>query len=518
MRGKSAMKILRRLLSTVNCQLLTVIFLFSLFTLTLTLVSPHTVHAQNCEPGTPPTDAEAIDKINKCAIERNVFDDKIFNLNQIAGTTDSLYNLLTGVSSLHPETNKITQNTGALAASGNLVAAMYSTPPVSGVQYFAQKIRDVNPVKPAYAQQGTIGFDALKPVQEVWTVFRNISYIGFVLVFVIMGFMIMFRAHISPQAVATVQDSVPRIVIALVLVTFSYALAGLMIDIMFLLLNVIIRALEATPLLDNGQYVFEKNVFSVITGSWKNVFVSVFDAVKGQIDQVLDLPLKLDKLFGFFGGTIAGLVIGIALLFIMFRIFLMLLMAYAMIILLTMAAPFFFLIQALPGRNGAGEWFKQMASNVAAFQTVALMFIFAGILGGIEELGGSGAGAIQHGQVNQFPLFAAGIDTQVIGFLIGIGFLLLTPSAAELVKNAIGAKGPQMGAGIGASLGAGAGVVGAGARAGAGYAYPGSPVGKFFRGRKAQEEEKFQESTNTGMYSKEQTAYRENIAKIAKKP
>src|SRR3989344_6582363 len=130
------MKILRRLLSTVNCQLLTVIFLFSLFTLTLTLVSPHTVHAQNCEPGTPPTDAEAIDKINKCAIERNVFDDKIFNLNQIAGTTDSLYNLLTGVSRLHPETNDVTASSGALSASSHLVAALYSQPPASGVQYF----------------------------------------------------------------------------------------------------------------------------------------------------------------------------------------------------------------------------------------------------------------------------------------------------------------------------------------------------------------------------------------------
>ena len=491
--------------------------LFSLFTLTLT--TPASVYAQECEPGLPPTDAEAIDKINKCAIEKNVFDDKVFNLNQIAGTTDSLYNLLTGRSKLHPETDDITANTGTLAASGRLVASLYSVPPVSGVQYFAQKIRDVNPVKPVYAQEGTIGFDALKPVQQIWTVFRNISYIGFIIVFVIMGFMIMFRAHISPQAVATVQDSIPRIVIALVLVTFSYALAGLMIDVMFLVLNVIINALEATGLLSDSGYVFKDNVFTVIFSAWGDTFKHVFSAMSRLIDEGVDTPIRLlDKVLGFFGGSLAALVVGIALLFIMFRIFIMLLMAYAMIIVLTMAAPFFFLFQALPGRNGASEWFKQMASNVLVFPTVALMFVFAGILGGIESLGGSGASAIESQQVGQFPLFVGGIDSTVIGGLIGIGILLMTPSAAELVKNAIGAKGPQMGAGIGASLGAGAGVVGAGARAGAGYAYPGSPVGKFFRGRKAQEEEKFQESTNTGMYSKEQTAYRENIAKIAKKP
>src|SRR3989344_2114077 len=108
--------------------------LFSLFTLTLT--TPASVYAQECEPGLPPTDAEAVDKINKCAIEKNVFDDKIFNLNQIAGTTDSLYNLLTGRSRLHPETNDVTASSGALSASSHLVAALYSQPPASGVQYF----------------------------------------------------------------------------------------------------------------------------------------------------------------------------------------------------------------------------------------------------------------------------------------------------------------------------------------------------------------------------------------------
>ena len=96
------------------------------------------------------------------------------------------------------------------------------------------------------------------------------------------------------------------------------------------------------------------------------------------------------------------------MLFIMFRVFLMLLMAYAMIILLTMAAPFFFLIQALPGNNGAKEWFKQMAANVAVFPATALMFIFAGILAGIGDLGGVGSGVIEpsKAEVLKFPLLA----------------------------------------------------------------------------------------------------------------
>lgn len=412
---------------------------------------------QNCTI-TATSAKDAIDVVNKCAIEANIYDDKLFNLNQIAGTADSLLTLLTGSSQLHPETNLATKNSGALASSGKMLTAMYSAPPVSGVEYFAQQFRKVNPIQPAYAQTG-IGFDALQPVQEIWSVFRNLAYVGFVIVFVIMGFMIMFRAHISPQAVATVQDSVPRIVVALILVTFSYAIAGLMIDIMFVFLNVVITSLQQLGVIsDASNIVFKQSIFGAITASWKDVVGSVSGALSDIIQNTIDLGdfLKLDWILGNFGGAIAGIVVGVALLFIMFRVFFMLLMAYATIIILTMAAPFFFLMQALPGNNSARSWFQQMAANVAVFPVVAIMLIFAGILGGIEALGGIGSSAINEGSVGQFPLLAGDIKGEHIGKLIGIGFLLMTPSAAELVKNALGVKG-----GVNAGV-AGAALAGAG--------------------------------------------------------
>ena len=491
---------------TSKAKRLTLIAIFLLLLATsYLLLANNPVHAGECNVDTRISAKEAVDQINKCAIEKNVFDDKIFNLNQIAGTADSLYNMLTGESTLHEDTNSVTQKSGALAASSNLVALMYSTPPVSGVEYFAQKFRDINPVQPVYAQETTTGFAALQPVQALWSVFRNISYIGFVIVFVIMGFMIMFRAHISPQAVATVQDSIPRIIIALVLVTFSYAIAGLLIDIMFLVLNIFIRALEGAGLLTGGDYVFKQNVFSIIFNSWGDIFTAVFNSVRGVIDQVLNINGALKAIVGFFGGTIAGLVIGIAMLFIMFRIFLMLLMAYAMIIILTMAAPFFFLVQSLPGRNGAGEWFKQMASQVAVFPTVAMMFIFAGILGGIPELGAvSNESAIKFGQVGVFPLLAGEINSKVIGGLIGIGILMLTPQAAELVKNAIGVKGPQLGAGAMAGAAAGGAVVGAGLSRGgkfAGdYANTKNPIAKMGAVAQARRQEDVQHTAREQFY------------------
>src|SRR3989344_2210894 len=192
-------------------------FFFSFLSLVTSYFILHTsyfgnAHAQSCNAPAA-NSRDAINLLNKCAIEKDIFDDKIFNLNQISGTTDSLYNLLTGYSQMHPETNTVTQNWGALAGMSRMVAGLYSAPPISGVQYFAGEIQKFNPTQPAYAQTDTVGFQALTPVQGLWTVFRNASYVGFVIVFVIIGFMIMLRAHISPQAVATIQDSIPRLVV-----------------------------------------------------------------------------------------------------------------------------------------------------------------------------------------------------------------------------------------------------------------------------------------------------------------
>jgi len=483
--------------------LVALFFAFPLFTLTLAL--PRQAHAQACDAPAG-SSQEAIDQLNKCAIEKDIFDDKIFNLNQISGTTDSLYNLLTGRSQLHPETNQITQNGGALAASGKMVALLYSSPPVSGVQYFAGEFQKFNPVQPAYAQEG-IGFGALRPIQDIWRVFRNAAYVGFVIVFVIIGFMIMLRAHISPQAVATIQDSIPRLVVALILVTFSYAIAGLMIDLMFLILNLVINFLKASGLLGDANYVFEKNVFSVVFGSLKDIIGSVANAIEGLIKGIVDLGF-LEDLIGFFGGTIAGIIAAIAMLFIMFRVFLMLLMAYVMIIILTMTAPFFFLVQALPGNNGAKEWFKQMAANVSVFAVVAIMFIFGGILGGIESLGGLPKPVIGEGDVGQFPLFAGGIDVKVIGNLIGFGFLLMTPQAGDMVKKFIsggqgGGGGFAPGAAVGAALGAGAGVVGSGARGAWSQTAPWNPIVQRGAAAKERAQVAAQRKYHTGIYSPE---------------
>lgn len=417
----------------------------------------------NCDPNQQLTTPRAVhDKILKIAICENIIDSGMFTWSQGWFMVDTIQGFVWGFSDMHPQTNKISQNNGAVRFAGSMVAGLYS-PPFSGTQYLAQQLEKISPVKPAYAQG--IGYSTLTPVQDIWEATRNVSYAGFIFIFVIVGFMIMFRAHISPQAVATVQDSLPRIVIALFLVTFSYAIAGFMIDLMFVFLNVIIQALPIDPI-DANEAIFEHSVFGVLWGAWKNSFTDVVTALKQVIKDVvnIDLPLGInaDSVLGWIGGSIAAIIVGIALIFVMIKIFFTLLTSYATIVVLTIAAPFFFLIHALPGNDIGKTWFKQMAANIAVFAVIAIIFLLAGMIGGIESLGGATDNPLideNNGNVQKFPLMAGDVSTNALGQLIGVGLLLMAPGAAQMVKETLGAKGGgPLGASIGGALGAGAGV------------------------------------------------------------
>ena len=54
-----------------------------------------------------------------------------------------------------------------------------------------------------------------------------------VIILIAAGFMIMFRVKINPQTVVSLQTMIPKLVITLLLVTFSYAIAGLVIDMIY---------------------------------------------------------------------------------------------------------------------------------------------------------------------------------------------------------------------------------------------------------------------------------------------
>lgn len=133
---------------------------------------------------------------------------------------------------------------GALKMVNETMVALIENPPVSGITYFAGIINNLGVVKPAYAQEG-VGFKAFEPILPLWRAVRDLTYFLFIIVFAVVGLSIMFRVRLNPQTAITVQSALPRIIMALVMVTFSYAIAGLLIDLSYVIFFLVVYGLQS---------------------------------------------------------------------------------------------------------------------------------------------------------------------------------------------------------------------------------------------------------------------------------
>ena len=364
------------------------------------------------------------------------------------------------------------QRIGLLSATGMVMNGLYTNPPASGIQYFADLGNKLKIVKPALAQQDEgIGFNLMKTTQPIWQVFRNITYILFVFILVGMGFAIMFRVKISPQAVITFQSALPRIIIALILITFSYAIVGLLIDIGIFLSNLIAN-------------LFAGILAGTMHITWLENIADWFRGINPEQTRPLFEPFQIALMYGSLIGStflvlvavnpltpiigvIIALVIGILLLISFFKMLWTLLRAFAMITLNIVFAPFRILIGVLPGSNAITDWLKDVIANIAVFPAILAMFflgnyfILSGIKGvftiPIKTLQGLGGipggpdfptrfgGAIGFNMVNMF--------TAILFPLIGIMIIFMIPKISDIIQSFITKKPFDYGTAIGQAIG-----------------------------------------------------------------
>lgn len=327
---------------------------------------------------------------------------------------------------------------GTLGAETSLIGILYNNPPVRTADYIGSLGEQFGVVKQAHAQVGGSGEQVLNsvlPVLTLWQVSRNISYVLMIIIFVIIGIMIMFRHKINPQTVITAQAALPGLVIGLIMITFSYFLAGLVSDMAFVGTNVVgyyFSAVRDNPGDQNlVNDISQKNILSLFTpftkivgsGDVANALGSIWnDLASPNTNRLLpwdmdpqkalstlsafiitQLVLPFGGMFGGPGQVVSGViafggtslfpvqVVSLALSFVamviliyaMFRLLLRLINNYITIIFLTISAPFQFLAAALPGRQGiATNWILNMLANVLAFPAVlAVLYFIAFILG-----------------------------------------------------------------------------------------------------------------------------------------
>jgi hypothetical protein len=430
---------------------------------------------------------------------------------------------------------------GAIGSISNLIGYTFQIPASSG-QYFNYlasnfgivkksygKIIDessttttVHPVSPGVNSNGQTGvatdnhtaitttgtgFESLNPLLPIWVALRDLVYVLFVVGFIVVGVAIMLRIKIDPRTVMTLQNRIPKIIAALVLVTFSYAIAGFLIDFMWTAIYLVINLFaSADPVktttigkqtysnlqilygLQDGSNLHAANVFNYASstiglfGVAKDAAGGVSEVVKSMLDnnvgEAITLAIggilgggagfaaggALTKIISTIGpwgaavgtligglagagaafafkGQVAGiivfLIILVAILSALFRLWFKLLTAFILIILGVILAPLWIFAGILPGNKlGFGSWIRHMLSQIIIFPMTIAMFS----LGKVTVDAYKSVESTTQGFVP--PLLGYGTNTASITSLIALGFILITPNVAKWAGEIF--KGPKL--------------------------------------------------------------------------
>ncbi len=386
----------------------------------------------------------------------------------------------------------------ALSGLSSSVLAIYSNPPAS-TQQFAMDLGQTLGFIPHQVEAQGIGFSGLQILLPIWKAFRDVAYILLAIILIIIGFMVMFRKKIDPKTVVTVQNALPRVVIALLLVTFSYAIVGFMIDLMYLVIvlavNVIVGAAtspggnvnsfgalisglvwkptwldpsswfpkpapvtvhDVTDLLLNGglggllRFFFGAGFSAVddigklLTGNWN-------PGVKIAATAVWGIMTFLFAGGGTKGLAVAGLAYGpvllnvlvlIILIFGLIRLVFMLVDAYINIIISLLFSPFQLMLEAIPGTNAFSSWFRWLIAKIITFPLTAVLLLIAAFLTSQENATKLWAP----------PLLSSGSGVTGVSGFIGLGMLLVIPNVVASIQKAMKAE-PFIPGGLGTVLG-----------------------------------------------------------------
>lgn len=361
--------------------------------------------------------------------------------------------------------------------------SMVYAPPASSKDYVRYLANNFGITRPAYAAAPSGGFETLKPLLPLWTTSRNVAYLLFVLVFIIIGLAIMLRVKIDPRTVMTLQNQIPRIIVGILLVTFSYAIAGLMVDSMWLLtyagINTITQAsadsnpvatgcspeltlqqratqnLLSTPFNYGDQVLKQLCHFIDVDDGLAQMTGDVAWMVGGIVGDTLTqsvtggtnpnplacsmtwsfdfigcIGLMIGMVIGFFAGIAALLIVYIALMWAFFRIWFELLKAYIMVIIYIITAPLWIVMGLLPpGQDqkrplGFEKWFFRMFAHLAVFPATACLLVVAAVIQNIFNNAPAGS---------FIPPLVGQPNTKSFGSLLALAFVLITPGLLDII-------------------------------------------------------------------------------------
>jgi len=365
--------------------------------------------------------------------------------------------------------NQAVTEGGLIGGIAYLTSGMIKNPPASAGTYVADMVQESRfSPQAAYAQAPGLGFGALNPILGTWKAFRNVSYYLLVIIGFVVGFLVLIRHKVSGNVAVTVQNALPRIVITVILITFSYAIAGLLVDLLFLSIYFIINIFDGEIFEEGAQFMgsafqgegrtlsqiaFDTHIFQftiefIFGGNAWNAAQSVGDLIHNALtgmNNILGTLAGAPVIGNIFVGAvnlIFTLIFAIALFIAMFRTFFALIMSYAGFVINVVMAPFILLPGAMPGKNPFSNWIKNLVAGLAPFAVAIFMIFMAFALTGENTVGDIGYKNIEENAGGlRLPLIMSGAGTGAFTGILAMGFMLLLPEAVNMTKKMVGASG-----------------------------------------------------------------------------
>jgi len=400
----------------------------------------------------------------------------------------------------NPDDDKKNFKTSLFGIVTDALLIPYANPPASGLYWAYSGLQQAGFIPKTYAANNStgIGFASLSLFMPIWKTFRNLVYVIMVLIIISIGLMIMLKVKINPQTVVNIENSLPKIVIAMLLITFSYAIAGFLIDLMYIATLIVINIMAPAGnlnLTDTINTYLNKGLIDIIALNFNiyfaglNAFYNILpNMIKGIISIVLNFltlllvyriaskigdlgnalgaeasvgislgaeaNINLARLISTIIGIITGVLLGpiilyiifmfiviIGLLFLFFRIFFLLLYSYIQIIVYIMFAPLLIITEAIPGRSGFMPWLKNILGNLITFPVVIGLFLTLAVIDKQINLQGYSTNMLT-GTTNIFipPLISSNYNLEYVIPIINAVFLLMIPDLTKNIRQMIVGK------------------------------------------------------------------------------
>lgn len=344
---------------------------------------------------------------------------------------------------------------------------------LSGIGYTKTLLNKFTLVSEVRAQG--FGYTALSWIQDYWTGFRDISYGLLVMVIIIFAFMIMFRVKLSPQTVVSVQSALPKVILTLILVTFSYAIAGFAIDLMYIVSGLFAFLIKAAGFTNNIN-----SAFSIISGAGPGyniplagglwiLFMMLGYAVSFFVAALIATITSLVSSFSVFNALlgVVFMILGVFCLVIMiwytFKIPFVLIKTLISLYISIITAPVQILAGAIIPSMGFGTWFKKVMADVLVFPVVGLFIYFAWktlgesfTLSGYDFINFSGSASLH--PISWVPGIigtsgpTTGSISGIIFLAISFGIMAEIPKIPDMLKGMLLGEKFAFGTGIGEAM------------------------------------------------------------------